>query len=98
MKFNLNNIDKNNSKNNYLNRIYRNLKLINNNYNKRFWNNYNNTIFKSNTIENYTLEDPAYVASTSSRNKRKGKIIEFENFDKNKIFLNKQKFTKFNNK
>jgi len=62
-------VDKNNSKNNYLNAINRNLELINNNYNKRFRNIYNDTNSKSNEIENYTPEDPSYVASISSKNK-----------------------------
>ena len=82
MKFNFNNVDKNNSDDNYLNEINRNLEIINKNYNKKFRNNTMNTNFNSSIIEKYKPEDPAYAASTSSRNKGKEKITEFENFDK----------------
>jgi len=36
LKSNLNNVDKNNSEDNYLNEINRNIEIINKNYNKKF--------------------------------------------------------------
>ena len=62
LKFNFNNVDKNNSDDNYLNEINRNLEIINKNYNKKFRNNTKNT-------KKILLTPPQLPAGTKEKKK-----------------------------